>query len=196
MTGVVVFDLGGVLCHFRPRRRLAALVAETGLAASHVEQVIWRSGLDGRAEQGELTRDETVRELLEALDHRLTEAALIHSWSQAFEPNRAVLKITERLKTRPHVFTNNGPLLTECLASDITAHVDRVICSYQLRARKPEVTAFARLAGKLGLEPSTVTIIDDDLNNCDAARAAGMRALHFVNIDSLACIGPLDDSRA
>jgi hypothetical protein len=105
----VVFDLGGVLCHFRHERCLTALVAETSLAASRVERVIWGAGLDGCAEQGELTCDETVSALLEALDRRLTEAGLPRTGSQAFEPNRPVLDIDERLRTRPPVFTNNGP---------------------------------------------------------------------------------------
>ena len=76
MTGVVVFDLGGVLCHFRPDRRLAALAAETGLVAAQIEQAIRGSGLDRRAEQGELTRDETVGALLDALDPQLARYGL------------------------------------------------------------------------------------------------------------------------
>ena len=50
MTQVVVFDLGGVVCRFEPDRRMRALVEATGLASEVIQDRVWGSGLDERAE--------------------------------------------------------------------------------------------------------------------------------------------------
>lgn len=185
VTDIVVFDLGGVVCHFRPERRLATLATETGLDTSEIEHAIWSSGLDHRADSGDLTEGETIEAVLQALDHRLDEPALIRAWSQAFAPNAAVLDIASRVSAHRYVFTNNGPLLPLCLGPGVTEVFERVICSYELRARKPDLLAFERLAAELRSEPTTVTFIDDDSANCRSAEVAGFRVLHFMGAESL-----------
>lgn len=185
MSEVIVFDLGGVLCDFHPERRLAALAATTGLDALEIDRAIWISGLDERAERGELSRDEAIEAVLEALEYRVDDATLLHAWALAFEPNLAVLNLVSHVPARRFVFTNNGPILGDCLSPQITGVVDRVICSYELRARKPEPVAFRRLAVELGVLPSEIILVDDDEHNCDSARLIGMRAVQFLGAANL-----------
>jgi HAD superfamily hydrolase (TIGR01509 family) len=46
---------------------------------------------------------------------------------------------------------------------------------------KPEPEIFAHTARLFGLEPAQTLFIDDFAHNVDAARAAGWRALQFID---------------
>jgi HAD superfamily hydrolase (TIGR01509 family) len=61
----------------------------------------------------------------------------------------------------------------------ISRYVRWSFVSCETRLRKPEPAAYELAARELGLPASQVLFIDDVRSNCDAARAAGMEALHF-----------------
>jgi HAD superfamily hydrolase (TIGR01509 family) len=61
----------------------------------------------------------------------------------------------------------------------ISRYVRWSFVSCHTRLRKPEPAAYELAARELGLPASQVLFIDDRRSNCDAARAAGMAALHF-----------------
>src|SRR6185503_20535901 len=48
----VVFDMDGVLCHYRRARRLALLASWSGRTADAIHAAIWRSGFEDEAERG------------------------------------------------------------------------------------------------------------------------------------------------
>src|SRR5262249_19818142 len=139
-----VFDLGDVVCRFVPDARLRALVACSGLDLRQVDAAIWRSGLDARAEAGELTPEETTNAVLEALDHRLDAEQLRAAWARAFVPNDQVTALVRRVTVPTVLFTNNGPLVSACLANEMASTVQlfsRTVCSWELRATKPDPKA-------------------------------------------------------
>ncbi|MGH9016900.1 MAG: HAD family hydrolase [Acidimicrobiales bacterium] len=184
----VVFDLGGVICAFHPDRRLRALSDASGLPAGLVHDAIWGSGLDARAEQGGLTPDETFEAVSKALDGRLARAALRAAWSHAFVPDESVCRLVQSVRAPRYVFTDNGPIVTDCLSHELESVallVERVVCSWEVQACKPDPVAFERLARQLQRSPSEITFIDDTEANCQAAASTGMRALHFRDASEL-----------
>src|SRR6478752_10422364 len=116
---MIVWDLGDVVAHFRPERRLAALARHTGLAPDHVDAVVWRSGLDRAAERGELSDDDVWRRTIDALDGRIERDTLRACWATAFEPNRAVLDLIDELQAPAALLTDNGPILEACLGEEL-----------------------------------------------------------------------------
>lgn len=48
-------------------------------------------------------------------------------------------------------------------------------------ARKPDPEVFRRFAAVHGRDPGLLAFVDDDLENVEGARAAGWRALHFID---------------
>ena len=74
------------------------------------------------------------------------------AWSTAFVPDHAVCRLIERVRTDRFLFTNNGPIVTECLAHElqnISRLFSRTVCSWELHARKPDPLAFTGLAHEL-----------------------------------------------
>lgn len=188
MSEAVVFDFGGVICEFHPERRLRALSLATGIPATEVQDAIWGSGLDERAELGEFTPSEASEAILDALGRRLDKTTLRAAWSQAFVPDESVCALVRDVRTRRYIFTNNGPIVTDCLAHELEATsqlVDQVICSWEIRATKPDPVAFHRVASELQCSLAEITFIDDAVMNCRSAASVGMRTIHFQGAPEL-----------
>ena len=64
---------------------------------------------------------------------------------------------------------------------------DAVVLSYAEHIAKPSREAFELAADRLGVSPGQCVMIDDRLDNCSGAEAAGMRAiLHTANSRTMA----------
>ncbi|HEY1737625.1 MAG TPA: HAD-IA family hydrolase [Acidimicrobiia bacterium] len=192
MIAVVVFDLGGVVCAFRPERRLAELSRITGLAPADIDGRIWTSGLDHRAERGGLSEGDAIvaiRAIRAALDNRVGSEALRAAWAAAFEPDDEVAALVARVVARRVLFTNNGPVMSAVLGSElaaVAAQFDDIVCSWQIAATKPDPEAFDRLCARLECAPGDVLFVDDDRRNTDAAASCGIRSIHYSNAAELA----------
>jgi HAD superfamily hydrolase (TIGR01509 family) len=185
---VAVFDLGGVIAEFMPHRRAAKLQELTGLSPVEVERRLFGSGMDAAAEIGEYDSDTIVNATLSALDHRLGRDQLIAAWALAFEPNLELLRRVEGLHQRKVLLTNNGPLLSLCLAGPllcVATAFEMVLCSWQLRAIKPDSAAFDRAAAVIGAHRESLILFDDTLACVAGARRAGWRAIHVEDASDL-----------
>ena len=174
----IVVDLGGVAARFRPERRLHALASATGIDPHVIHERLFSSGFDRRCELGELTAEEAMSDVLSALN-AIAVADLVEAWSLAFEPNAAIVDREREASVRRVLFTNNGPLLDACLAGPLRALADAfddVICSWQLRAAKPDPLAFERAAARLGMPARSLLLLDDSPANVLAAREVGWNA--------------------
>ena len=174
----IVVDLGGVAARFYPARRLHALVAATGIDEHVIHERLFSSGFDHRCELGELTAEEAVSEVLSALN-AIAVADLIEAWSLAFEPNDAIVERVRTAPARRVLFTNNGPLLDACLTGPLRTLADAfddVICSWHLRATKPDPLAFERAADRLAMPGASLLLLDDSPANVHAARDLGWYA--------------------
>jgi glucose-1-phosphatase len=183
-----VFDIGNVVCAFEPARRLHELAHVTGLAPRLIHEAIWESGLDGRADAGELTPGELERALLGALDDRIDAVTLRSAWSSAFAPDPAVVAVVRRLERPSFAFTNNGPMLTACLAHELAgvdALFERVVYSWQIKRQKPDPVAFERLCAELQRPPEELLFVDDSPENVAGARSAGLAAVVFTSEHAL-----------
>lgn len=177
-----MWDLGGVVAHFTPERRLHALASVTGIRSEVIHERIWQSGLEADAEAGRLGVEDTWRRLLSALEHRLTPDQLRHAWSLAFEPNATILQLVDRLEQPSVLLTNNGPVLAACLRAELApigSRFVRHLLSCDLRATKPAVEVFERAAARLRTAAHHLLLVDDDPANIAAASGLGWRTLHF-----------------
>lgn len=188
---VVLFDLGGVVCHFRPERRLAALAAASGLAAEEVHARIWGSGLDARCDHGDYSTDEAHRAISERLGLTLDPAALCSLWALAFEPSGAVLALIDAARSRVQtgLLTDNGPVLREAMPRhlpEVVTRFDWLFFSCELGALKPAPELFDRVLAAVGARAGDVLLIDDSERNVEGARACGLRAACYRDPSTLA----------
>jgi putative hydrolase of the HAD superfamily len=180
-TSVVLVDLGGVACRFRPAARLAALARASGLDEAEVRARIRDQGLDARMDRGELDLAAAHRAVCAALETALELEELCRLWALAFEPDVAVPELIDAaaVRARPALLTDNGPLLQHGLGRWLPAIHGRFaprLFSCDLGATKPSAECFARALARLAARPDRVLFLDDGVANVEAARAAGLRA--------------------
>ena len=92
MIRAVLWDLGGVLCHFEPARRIAALCDLTGRPATAIDAALTDELMTG-LDRGEIDG----AGLVAALEWRATYEELGVAWCAAFAPNRDVLALAKQL---------------------------------------------------------------------------------------------------
>ena len=188
MVGFVILDLGDVVCRFDPDSRLHALARLTGRSAVQIHQAIWGSGLDQRAERGEIDAAGLPALLRAALDVDIDTPALRAAWSLAFAPNEEVLAVIDRLVVPAALFTNNGPMVSCCLdheLASVRARFAHVLLSWELGAVKPEPAAYEAVALRLGVDAADLFFVDDSPANVAAAHALGWHAEVFTDVASL-----------
>jgi HAD superfamily hydrolase (TIGR01509 family) len=184
----VVFDLGGVVCHFEAEARLSALANATGLDSSHIKAAVWSSGLDASLDRGVLELPDAIAAVIDALENRIDESALLAAWARAFVVDPAMVDFASSLDRASAIFTNNGPLLEECLRRglvEVGTSFDPILFAGRLGATKPDPISYQRAAAALGRDAATILLIDDAPANVAGALQAGWQAIHFEHYEQL-----------
>jgi len=177
---VVAFDIMDTLLH-DPYR--AALRAATGL---ELRDLRGRRdpALYPAFERGELTEEaywaghrEAGLDVDPAAFHRVRRAGI--RWLPGMR------ELLAGLQGRVHrVTASNYPVWIEELATGpLAGHLDEVLASHHLGARKPDQEFYVRLLERLRVDAVEVAFIDDREENVAAAAVAGMAAHHFVDAD-------------
>lgn len=188
MERTVVFDLAGVICHFHPERKVRALAEATGLRADRVRELVWDSGLDLRADAGEFTIAEYVEVLNTTLGTDLPQETFREAWAAGLVIDEGVLDFVRAVSVPTAVFSNNGPLLSDVFNHELAPVRDAVaavVVSWQTGAIKPDRQAFEGLGAIIQVAPAEMIMVDDSEDNVTGARAAGIDAIHYTDLDSL-----------
>jgi putative hydrolase of the HAD superfamily len=178
----VVFDMDGVLCHYRRERRLALLASWSGRRPDDIHAAIWRSGFEDEAERGVLSADDYLKAFGERMGYPLTASQWVEARRVAIEPDPAVLTLARQASASCPVgmFTNNPWLLKRHIAEVFPAVPEifgpRAIFSAELGRCKPDPEAFRRLAGRLEVAPERILYLDDDAAYVAGARGVGLSA--------------------
>lgn len=183
----VLWDLGGVLCRFRPDQRTMALAHASGRSPQEVEHVIdvlLRRDLD----LGGVTPAELLDHVRTALDWDCDYAALTRAWCAAFTPDQRVLAIARRVTVKSGLLTDNGPPLADNFSEqlpEVAAVVSARVFSSDIAATKPSRAAFDAACRALGAEPMRVVFVDDNPENVRGAREAGLHAVRYTTPERL-----------
>ena len=190
-VSTVVFDFGGVLIDWNPRHMYRKLfngdVAGMETFLSTVCTPEWNEHQDaGRsiaeAEAEAIARHPGKADLIRAFYSRFDEMM-----ADAIHGSVAIL---EELHTR------QVPLygLTNWSAETFPHALKRfpffkrfrgIVVSGQIKLKKPDPRIFSHLVSTHGLKAADTVFIDDSPKNVDAARAAGLQALHFTTPEHL-----------
>lgn len=58
--------------------------------------------------------------------------------------------------------------------------MDGAVVSAEERMMKPDPAVYQLLCDRYGLEPAECLFVDDNADNCEGARVAGMRAVRYT----------------
>ena len=181
---LVLFDLGGVVCRFRPERRLHLLAQASGQPETEVHRLLFASGFSRACDRGAFGAAEMHAEACERLGWRPPYAEFRSLWAAAFEPDPAVLALVARVRrTRATgLLTDNSAVLLDACGHELRevgAAFDRLLFSCELRSLKPEPELFRAALDRAGRTPEQVLFVDDVEANVAAAASLGIAALRF-----------------
>lgn len=188
----IVFDFGGVLFRWAPADLLARLLPQRTATPAATQALVDQFFENYRGDWGEFDRG-TVEPpaLAERIARRtgLTTAevhAVIEAVPDALAPIPGTVELLHRLHAlgRPLYYLSNMPA-PYALHLEQTHHFLGLfrggVFSSRVGLIKPESAIFEHTAQLLGLAPARTLFIDDVEHNVEAARAAGWRAVRFVD---------------
>jgi glucose-1-phosphatase len=184
---VVLFDMEGVLTHYDRNVRTERLAALTGATPDAVRHAIWGSGLEARADAGELSPDDYLLALADLLGRPVTREAWLAARRASITPNEAALELARRVAAhrRIAVLTNNCSLVTgylDYLNPAVAALFGADIYgSSMFGAVKPAAQTYLGCVSHLGATPEETLFIDDTQANVQGALDAGLQAYRFVD---------------
>jgi putative hydrolase of the HAD superfamily len=189
----VVSDFGGVLT----TPLLSSFVAvqdEVGISPEVLGKAM-REGFEKdeelplfRLERGEMSEEEFLGGLADGLERFLGHRPQLHRFRETFfgalDPNEPMIELMRELRAgglRMAMLTNNvrewEPLWRSMLPVDEI--FETIVDSAFVGCRKPEARIYELTLERIGLPAEACLFVDDLAPNCEAARAAGMAAIHF-----------------
>jgi 2-haloacid dehalogenase len=190
---LVLFDLGGVLIDWEPRRLYRKLFADEAAMEAFLATVCtpaWNLELDrGRpfAEAvAELARQHPEqRELIEAYHGRWIEMI-----GGPIEPTVVLLEQLQRQAVPLRALTNwsaeTFPLVRDDPDYAFLGHFERIYVSGDLRMIKPEPDIFQHVLDDLAMPAGRILFIDDSAKNIEAADRLGFATHRFTAAEPLA----------
>jgi N-methylhydantoinase B len=184
-SSVVVFDIGGVLVQtldLEPRRRWERRLS---LPDWGLSDAVFGSDASRAAFVGQADADDVWREVAARFGLTDEERARIAADFWAGDAVNApwIAGIAELQKRMPTAILSNAwrdMSLRDRRRIDMSGF-SCVVYSWEERVRKPDPAIYERVLERLGVrDASQALFIDDFIENVEAARAVGMRAVQYV----------------
>ena len=188
----VVFDYGMVLSGPPHTQSHDALKRITGLSHEAFERLYW---IDRHAyDRGDLTGLAFWEKLVSDAGLKLSseQIADLNHWDARMWTtiNPETLAWHRQLKghgLKTGILSNMGDSVLDNIKRNFSwiEDFDVLIWSYQHRMAKPQPEIYHLLLDQLGTAPEETLFLDDKLENIEAARRLGIRALQFSTVDQL-----------
>jgi HAD superfamily hydrolase (TIGR01509 family) len=183
---IVFLDVGGIILEIDSRRSLEPLGIVDPKQQSEIWQRVVAMKCHHQFERGEICEDDFFKQLAQELAPSMAKSDLVSAWNRIVAgPLPGVEKIFDTYSGRvPLIALSNTNLchyrhIIETFP--ILKRFDRFLSSFELGARKPEPEAFLAAAREMGVRPEECILVDDTMENIEAARAVGFKAYHSVN---------------
>ncbi len=187
MKRCLMLDVDGVLVNGRPEDGqpwATDLERDLGISPQRLQTVLfvphWADIVTGRKKLFDV-----LETCLPELSHALSAQAFIDYWFENDSGiDEAVLAACDELRGRGmRIFlaTNQEHMRANYLMDrfGFREHVDGIVYSAQIAARKPQRAFFDAAMTRIGSAPEHILLVDDTKANVDAAREAGWDAIHW-----------------
>lgn len=187
----MVFDLGGVLVRWDPRllyRQVLASDEDVEAFLDEIDFPTWNRSVDA----GERTWAEAVDTLAARFPHRRDliaayPARFVETLAGPIAGTVTLLRELHASGLRCLALTNwSAEMFPVARAQlEFLDLFEAIVVSGEERLAKPDPAIYDLIVDRFDLDPATTVFIDDSATNVDAARAAGLDALLFVDPDTL-----------
>ncbi|MGE5123109.1 MAG: HAD family hydrolase [Acidobacteriaceae bacterium] len=182
----VLFDFGGVLVRMVDDRPRLVLAAQLGVSLKHLDDLVYISKSAQRASRGEIPvrlHWEAVGKALGIPSSRMPEF-LQQYWS-ADDVNWEMLDYIKNLRPdyKVGLISNAWEDLRQTMHTrwNIDGLFDEMVISAEVGLLKPDQRIFVLAVERIGVSPGQAVFIDDMLDNVEAARRTGLKAIQFVD---------------
>lgn len=182
----VIWDIGGVLertVDFTPRRDLAQRL---GWEMDSLMDLIFGQLDSYRVQVGQISYEEHLHNLGQTLGQ--TRAEVEQTLADFFAGDCLDTHLVDKIRGLKKnyataVLSNYSTTLREKINHQwqIADAFDHLIISAEVGLKKPDLRIYQLAVERVGCQANEVAFIDDALENVEAARAAGMHAVHFQN---------------
>ncbi len=184
MIQTIIFDLGGVLVRTEDRLPRQQLAEKFGMTYEEMDQLVYGSASAKLAGQGAISAEEHKKEVLKNLDLPLDSFKSFGDefWGGDRLDNKLVefirdLKGEYNTALLSNAWDDLRPLLVNFWK--IAGIFDHIFISAELKLAKPDPRIYQHVINELGLDPAALIFVDDFIENVEAARDAGINAIHF-----------------
>lgn len=184
MIKTVIFDLGGVLVRTEnqdPRRTLAE---KHGLTYQDLSDLVYGCESAELATRGAITAEEHKETVLSELGlHPGTFPEFGEEFWGGDSLDKDLVEFIRSLQGEyrtallSNAWDDLRPLLIDVWKID--GIFDDIFISAELKLSKPDPKIFQHVIAALDADPSTLIFVDDFVENIEAAREAGINAVHF-----------------
>lgn len=180
----VIFDMGNVLMTF-DGPRFAGLFTDTPEDAELLDGALFGTTMWSLLDSGTISHETMRRYALAHLPERLHPNLneCFDHWPEHSEPIAATNELGIRLKREGYgiyVLSNaNARIMDQLGHAPVTPYLDGCVVSAKERIMKPDPAIFRLLCLRYRLDPAECLFVDDNADNCEGARVAGLRAFHY-----------------
>jgi len=146
-------------------------------------------------EMGKISPENFRAEISQILDVKLEDSDFDKIWNSMLksiskERMNKVLEIRKKYKT--YILSNSNVIHEPAFEgmvrgatgmSGIRSFVDKAYFSHEIGMRKPDLACYHFVVEDIGLCPSKMLFLDDRLDNVEAAREAGIKAIQIFQPD-------------
>jgi epoxide hydrolase-like predicted phosphatase len=180
----VIFDVGGVLVRTHDWSGRQRWEHELALPPGQAEWLVFQSEAGLHAQQGQITEAALWQRIASelGLDAAKLEAFCQDFWAgDALDEQLVVYIRSLRPAYQTAIISNFNDSLRPSLERTylIADAFDLIVVSAEENVMKPDERIFRRTLERLGRRPEEAIFIDDSPANVEAARAAGLHALHY-----------------
>jgi FMN phosphatase YigB (HAD superfamily) len=186
----IIFDFGNVIGFFDHRRATRRLAQQTGLPEEMLFDTLLDFDLEDPFEAGLLTSAEVFTRLRTAWGITIPDALLDQTLADIFWPNPEICELVPRLRGRYRLLlgSNTNEIHARQFRrqfADVLQHLDHLVLSFEIGARKPKAAFFEHCHQRAGCAPEECLFIDDLEANIAGARAVGLQGLVYRHGDAL-----------
>jgi putative hydrolase of the HAD superfamily len=179
---VVVFDLGKVLVDFDYAVSAAKIARQSRFKPQQVRQLLDHSPLLYRFETGLLTNQEFYGEVCAACGYSGTLDEFCGIFADIFSEIKPMTTMQAALRAHgvpTYIFSNTNGIAVAHIRKKFPffANFDAYIYSYEHGSMKPDAKIYEALERVAGRHGGQIVYLDDRVENFEAARVRGWRAL-------------------
>ncbi len=179
----LIFDLGKVVFDLSFDKVFQFWASASGQQASVIKDKFQFDNLFDDFEKGEASNKEFRAEISRRLDLTLTDTVFDEGWCALYlDAYEGISELLGSLKKQYRLvaLTNTNSIheqVWKVRYRESLSHFDKVFCSHELKARKPEKQAYQSILDYLGIKPERTIFLDDSPTNTAGAAQLGIKTI-------------------